>query len=260
MNTKKAARGDGQNNTTEDILSRLSKVRKTGQGWTACCPSHEDRNQSLSVKITEEGRLLAHCLAGCSFDEIREALGLVGERFAPSPRPMKEGPTPEQIESKAKAIRIWQGAKPDNPAHPYLSRKSILPHQARQIGDSLMIPLQDASGALSNLQFIHPDGTKRFLRGGATKGLFTVIGEPSEAGRVYVAEGFATGATVHELTGRPVFVAFSASNLPAVAQVVRKAFPKTEIVLAADADPEGEKCSEEAAREVNGLIAYAGRG
>jgi Uncharacterized protein conserved in bacteria, COG4643 len=190
----------------------------------------------------------------------REALGLTGERFSPSPRTIEEGPTPEQTEAQAKAIRIWQGAKPADPLHPYLTRKKILPHHARKIGTSLVIPLQDSSGTLWNLQFIHTDGTKRFLRGGMTKGLFTLIGEPSEAGRIYIAEGFATAATVHELTGRPVFVAFSASNLPAVAQVVRRAFPGAEIVLAADADPAGERYSEEAALAVDGLIVYAGKG
>ncbi|EAY57570.1 MAG: probable DNA primase [Leptospirillum rubarum] len=259
MNTKKAASADRPCNTTEDILSRLSKVRKAGQGWTACCPAHEDRNQSLSVRITETGRLLAFCHAGCSFQGILEALNLRGERFTSAPRTIEEGPTQEQVEAQAKAISMWNRFSSADPKHEYLTRKKIRPHHARQIGTSLVIPLQDSSGTLWNLQFIHPDGTKRFLRGGMTKGLFTLIGEPSEAGRIYIAEGFATAATVHELTGRPVFVAFSASNLPAVAQVVRKGFPDAEIVLAADADPAGERYSEEAARAVNGLICYAGR-
>jgi len=259
MDAKKAARQDGQNNTLEGILSQLQGVRKSGQGWIARCPAHDDRNASLSLKITEEGRLLAHCFSGCSFQEIREALGLVGERFAPSPLQEETGPTPEQLEAQAKAVRLWTGARPANPSHPYIVRKKILPHHARQIGTSLVVPLQDSTGDLWNLQFIHPDGTKRFLKGGVTKGLFTVMGEPSEGGRIYITEGFATAATVHELTGRPCFVAFTASNFPSVAQLVRKAFPGAEIVLAADDDPAGERYSEQAAREIGGLIAYAGR-
>jgi len=257
--TKSPARQDGAGcNATENILSRLSGVRKSGQGWIARCPAHEDGNASLSVTITESGRLLAHCFSGCAFNEIREALGLVGERFTPSPR-KEEGPTLEQIEAQKKAIRIWQGAKPANPLHPYLTRKKIQPYHVRQFGDVLLIPLQDARGTLWNIQIINQDGAKRFLRGGGAKALFTVLGEPTEAGRIYIVEGFATGATVHELTGRPVFVAFSASNLLAVARTVRRAFPKSEIVLAADADPAGERYSEEAAQAVNGLICYAGR-
>ena len=54
-------------------------------------------------------------------------------------------------------------------------------------------------------------------------------------------------------------MAFSASNLPAVALTVRQAFPNVEIILAADDDLAGVQFSEQAAREINGLVAYAGR-
>lgn len=245
---------------THSILSRLSKIRKSGTGWIACCPAHPDRNQSLSLRITEEGRLLAHCFSGCSFAEIIEALGLRGEHFTAPTRTSEEGPTLEQINTQGKAVRLWKASRPANPTHPYLSRKQIKPHHARQIADSLIIPLQDSRGELWNLQFIKEDGTKIFLRGGIMKAMFTILGEPSERGRFYIAEGFATSATIHEMTGKPVFVAFSANNLPSVSRIVRKAFPEAEIVLAADADEAGERYCEQAAREVGGLIAYAGKG
>ncbi len=247
-------------NHITEILESLH-ARRSGSGWIARCPAHDDKAPSLSLKITETGRLLAYCHAGCTFDEIRQALGLAGERFTSSNNSNNSGsnPTPEQIEAQGKALRIWKNSKPARMDHPYLLRKKIQPHQLRQITDSLIIPLQDSSGDLWNLQFVHTDGTKRFLRGGRTKSLFTVLGEPSSEGRIYIAEGFATGATIHELTGKPVFVAFSASNLPAVALTVRQAFPKAEIVLAADSDEAGERYSEAAAREINGLVAYAGR-
>lgn len=187
-------------------------------------------------------------------------MGLVGERFAPSPQKEEEGPPTEQLEAQAKAVRLWKRAKPADPLHPYLTRKKILPHHLRQIATLLVMPLQDSTGDLWSLQFIQPDGTKRFLRGGRTKGLFTLIGKPRETGRIYLAEGFATAATVRSLTGMPCFVAFTASNLPSVAQVVRGGFPKAEIVLCADDDAAGRKYSEEAALAVDGLVCYAGRG
>ncbi len=244
---------------SNDITAVLESLhaRRSGQGWVLRCPAHEDRNASLSVSITDSGRLLAHCFAGCSFDEIRQALGLSGERFEASPRKIETGPTPEQIGAQVKALRLWASAKPAQSDHSYLLRKQIQPHHAQQIGDSLMIPLQDARGDLWNLQFIHPDGTKRFLRGGRTKGLFTFIGEIKETGRIYIAEGFATGGTVHQLTGKPCMIAFSASNLPSVATIARRAFPESEIILAADADPSGVRYSEQAAKEIDGLICYA---
>lgn len=246
---------------SNDITAVLESLhaRRSGQGWVLRCPAHEDRNASLSITITPEGRLLAHCFSGCTFNEIRRGLGLTGERFEASPRKIETGPTPEQLEAQIKALRLWTSAKPANPLHPYLLRKQIQPHHARQIGDSLMIPMQNARGDLWNVQFVHPDGTKRYLKGGMTKSLFAFIGEIKETGRIFIAEGFATGGTVHQLTGKPCMIAFSASNLPAVALTVRGAFPQAEIVLAADDDPVGVRYSEEAARSIDGLVAYAGR-
>jgi putative DNA primase/helicase len=89
--------------------------------------------------------------------------------------------------------------------------------------------------------------------------LFTFLGDIRETGRIYLAEGFSTSASINEFTGKPCFVGFSAYNLPIVALTIRRAFPGAEIIIAADADEAGEKYAEEAARTVGGLIVYAGR-
>jgi hypothetical protein len=57
------------------ILDRLEGVRKSGAGWIAKCPAHEDRSPSLSVKEGQMGVML-RCFAGCSFSAIVEAMGL----------------------------------------------------------------------------------------------------------------------------------------------------------------------------------------
>lgn len=41
---------------------------------TACCPAHEDRFPSLSIKDGEGGRLLLKCFGGCDYQEIRGAI------------------------------------------------------------------------------------------------------------------------------------------------------------------------------------------
>ena len=33
----------------EEFVSRLEKVRKSGNGWTALCPGHKDKKPSLSI-------------------------------------------------------------------------------------------------------------------------------------------------------------------------------------------------------------------
>lgn len=82
-----------QHNTTRPVdvvLSRLSCVRQVGPDrWMTCCPAHEDRDPSLSVHETRDGRVLIHCFAGCSNLEIVEVMGLQladlfpARRFAP---------------------------------------------------------------------------------------------------------------------------------------------------------------------------------
>lgn len=60
-----------------DLISRLSGVKKTGRhSWAACCPAHEDRSPSLSVKVTDDGRTLLHCFGGCSTESVLAAMGL----------------------------------------------------------------------------------------------------------------------------------------------------------------------------------------
>lgn len=61
--------------TIEDLLSRLDKVAKDGEGYKARCPAHEDRNPSLSIGQGREGILL-HCHAGCSTEAVCSALGI----------------------------------------------------------------------------------------------------------------------------------------------------------------------------------------
>jgi len=60
----------------ETLLNRLERVRETAPGqWLACCPAHEDRSPSLSIKQTDD-RLLLHCFAGCAASDVVGAVGL----------------------------------------------------------------------------------------------------------------------------------------------------------------------------------------
>jgi hypothetical protein len=68
----------------EDILPRLDKVKRTGRGnWLARCPAHDDGGPSLTIRAEDDGRILVHCFAGCSFEEIKDAVGLGWEPWFP---------------------------------------------------------------------------------------------------------------------------------------------------------------------------------
>ena len=137
--------------------------------------------------------------------------------------------------------KIWLSGVAAHPDHPYLKRKGIQTHGVRTTGDGrLMVPLYDADGTLSTLQYIDEDGGKLYHPGGQTGGKFWMVGSLDEPGTLYVAEGFATAATIHETTNRPVVVAYSASNLVPVTGTLRQMYGATQdIVIVADHDNSG---------------------
>ena len=153
-----------------------------------------------------------------------------------------------QREAAAEAARLWSEAS-DAGTSGYLSRKGVQGYGVRHAaGGWLLVPMRDAAGELLNVQRIAPtkpsDGPdKLFLKGGRKSGLWHWCGDPANAPALLVGEGFATCASIHEATGRPVAVAFDAGNLPHVAQALRKAHPAALIVICADNDRETEAAS-----------------
>lgn len=69
------------------LLSKLDGVKRTGDGrYLARCPAHQDKRASLSVRETDEGKILVHCFAGCSVHEVISAAGLeISDLFPPRP-------------------------------------------------------------------------------------------------------------------------------------------------------------------------------
>ena len=75
----------------DDLLNRVDKVRRTGDGrWMASCPSHKDKGPSLSIRELDDGRILLHCFAGCTVDKIVRSVGLNLEALFP-PRSRFDG-------------------------------------------------------------------------------------------------------------------------------------------------------------------------
>jgi hypothetical protein len=64
------AYSSGYSTSLDLVLTRLRRVRKSGAGWHALCPAHDDKHPSLSIK-EGEGKVLLFCHAGCTFDRRR---------------------------------------------------------------------------------------------------------------------------------------------------------------------------------------------
>lgn len=80
-----------------DILNRLTGVKGGSGQWYARCPAHDDKHQSLSVSIGQDGRVLLNCHAGCSVENVAAAMGLtVKDLFVDKPK-AQERPTITEI-------------------------------------------------------------------------------------------------------------------------------------------------------------------
>lgn len=141
----------------------------------------------------------------------------------------------KRARAKREAQHIWNRSAVAT-SHPYLAKKGIKPNSARIDGGSLVISIQDITGEIHSLQTIDADGGKLFLPGGRKQGCFFPIGKLGNVTAIFIAEGFATGASVHEATGIPVAVAFDCGNLKPVAEALRKRWPRAKITVCADDD------------------------
>jgi hypothetical protein len=148
-------------------------------------------------------------------------------------------------EAAQEASALFDAASPEGYSD-YLKGKRCYPHGARFDGTTVIIPVQDAAGKIWSIQRIYNDGSRYFLTGGKVRGCYYPIfpaRNVSKSERVIVCEGFATGASIHQASGLPVIVAFSAGNLKPVADNL----PFRNIVIAADHDASGT--GERAAKE-----------
>ena len=139
-----------------------------------------------------------------------------------------------QAQAAQRAERLWQRARPAIDAHPYLAKKRVRAIGLRQLRDMLLVPARDTSGRLSTLQFISPDGAKRFLTGGRIQGCYCAMGRPSDC--LLICEGYATAATIFAATGQATAAAFNCGNMLPVAQALRRKFPELRLIVCADND------------------------
>jgi putative DNA primase/helicase len=158
---------------------------------------------------------------------------------------VREAEKAKRIKNQQKAIRrcnsIWrQSTSPNN--HSYISRKKIRPYIGRvDRFDNFLIPICSLDGMLMSLQFISPEGNKRFKSDAPLKGHAALIGDFHNASVVLICEGYATGCSLHEASGMPVVVAFNAGNLAIVSKAIAKSHPKNRLVICADNDHQTQK-------------------
>jgi len=110
-----------------DVAQRLD-ARRSGNGYMARCPAHDDSKASLSISEGRDGRVLLKCFAGCTFDQIVSAAGFVSQDLFPEPlhRQSDNGATTRRAatldwpkcvavftEKHVEQIAEWRGFSPE---------------------------------------------------------------------------------------------------------------------------------------------------
>ncbi|WP_340107796.1 toprim domain-containing protein [Pikeienuella sp. HZG-20] len=107
--------------TEAQRITGALKGKWYGRYGVACCPAHGDRNPSLTLADGLNGRLLAHCKAGCTFTSILDALrslGVIeGAGKPPKADPREMAAQEEQQRREAEkrerqAVACWNEAMP----------------------------------------------------------------------------------------------------------------------------------------------------
>lgn len=205
-------------------------------------------------------RLLAHGVAYCQNFITGESVTWFSDDLPTDPRELealKKKLEYAQIAEKRERERAYQQAaksaenmwqnycqKADD-FHPYLLNKDLMPTtQLRQHGKELVIPVYDVNSPrhakMQSLQFISPNGAKRFLKGGKMKAGFNVS-HAYHGGDIFIGERWATMQSIKQqwkYKGWHV-CAFNAGNLTDVAIAIGVAYPKAAIVIVADNDEGG---------------------
>jgi putative DNA primase/helicase len=165
------------------------------------------------------------------------------------------------IDDARQRCDVWAGSevrgffnnlpKPRPDSHSFLMFKA----------GSVAVPLRDAAGKLWSLQAINEQGTKLFPKYGRKSGCFHLIGDMTAARALFIAEGYATAASVHAALGEPTGVAIDSGNLLPVARTLRELHPQMRMVIAGDDDPTkpgnpGRTKAEAAALAVGGVAVF----
>lgn len=218
----------------------------------------KSRNLNYSDVLKEVGAIL-----GLSSDtSVTDADRKAWREKAEKQQRDQEAKELKDHEAAAKrALRIWNAKSVDRDC-PYLERKQVQSNGCKINGKgNLLIPLFDRHGAIWNIQEIHADGHKPYLKGGRINYCFYMIGNVNEFNQIIcIVEGFATGASVYEATGYTTVVSFQSSNLDKVGKEIQHLYPAARLVYCADDDSHsippdaGLKAANKAVAATGGIV------
>jgi putative DNA primase/helicase len=258
-----------------ETLSRALGGRRVGSHWMAPCPTHEDRDPSLSLRDADDGKVLVHCHAGCEqsvvIGELRsralwDDAGQHGRRHT-----IKQPPTASRTSAQddgnrtAAALLLWRAAvaAPGTLVEIYLRSRGIdlavpsslrfhprLKHPSGGFWPGMVALVTrgpDGKALAIHRTFLTRDGADKApvspqkmmlgpCRGGAVR-----LAIPN--GKLMVGEGIETCLAAMQATGSSAWAALSTSGLCAL----HLPADIREVIVLADGDDPGEAAALDAA-------------
>jgi putative DNA primase/helicase len=234
-------------------------VTNTGRQWYGPGPGHSCRDRSLSVTVTDEGRVLVHSFAGDDFRACVRHLSLERPERNPWPAPVAQkydqAPNPD-------AVQIWRSARPNGEVvQSYLRGRAItlpVPPTLRQSTDlifnstplpTMVAALQMPDGRVGAVQRLRltwagrkaPGSMPRISTGSMYAGSVRLAAAAEAMG---IAEGIETALSAQQLFEAPVWATLGSERLSKVwlPPIV------TDLTIFADADEAGQKAAAKAGR------------
>jgi putative DNA primase/helicase len=267
------------------IAKALGGAKKSGSGWLARCPCHDDHGPSLSLDEGDDGKLLVHCFANCNPRDVLAELRRRGLDDQAERQQREQQRRPSPVTGRAKVERVLALCQPirgtvvetylrefrrvDLPpaedALRYLPpRPPRYPHPAMV---AVVTDITDAARAMTvQFTFLRSDGMGKasddrpFLSGcPARGGVVRLVDDAEITDRLGLAEGVESALAVMSGFARsnyvvpPVWSALSAGNLARL-----PVLPGIEVLnIFADGDSNG--IGQRAARELARTWHAAGR-
>lgn len=150
---------------------------KAGRDWRGQCLSHDDHDPSLSIREGDDGRVLLKCHAGCSVEEICQALGIRTRDLFPrngthrsngrpippradAPEPMAgdKAPDPEPLWSEAELAEAVRRLAASSVRDCLISERCWSAEMIERYGlgfdpdGRVVIPVRDLAGELINVE------------------------------------------------------------------------------------------------------------
>jgi hypothetical protein len=150
------------------ILGRLARVRRSGSGWVALCPAHEDRAVSLSIGVGDDGCTLLHCHAGCSTEAVVASLGFsMADLFAYTcdarAIPSNGYANLQTLQPSGCTLAAYAAAKGLDEAFLCSLGVADATWPAKRGRPAVRIPYRDADGVERSVRYrVGPSGSDRF--------------------------------------------------------------------------------------------------